>query len=198
MLEVASESGWDRRRSTLLGRYELVALELFAERGYREITVDDIAAAAAVSSRTLFRYFPSKEDFLLGLPRRGIAELVATVSALEPSADPVRTVWGAVRRQSLADQPDVELLELWRCAAADAPEIHARVRGERVHALADAVLDYYARSLGVDPADEPLGRLVAGVISGLEMAAMEAWGRGRLGLSEILEEADALVARMAE
>jgi mycofactocin system transcriptional regulator len=42
------------------------ALELFAERGFEETTVDDIADALGVSRRTLFRYFPSKNDMAWG------------------------------------------------------------------------------------------------------------------------------------
>jgi AcrR family transcriptional regulator len=41
-----------------------VALELFEERGYQATTLDDIAEAADVSTRTIFSYYPSKEDIL--------------------------------------------------------------------------------------------------------------------------------------
>jgi AcrR family transcriptional regulator len=39
-------------------------LELFVERGYDETTLAEIADAAGVSTRTIFAYFPSKEDIL--------------------------------------------------------------------------------------------------------------------------------------
>jgi mycofactocin system transcriptional regulator len=42
------------------------ALELFAERGFEETTVDDVADALGVSRRTLFRYFASKNDMAWG------------------------------------------------------------------------------------------------------------------------------------
>lgn len=45
------------------------AMTLFARDGYAGTTVDDIASAAGVGRRTLFRYFPTKEDILLD-PRR--------------------------------------------------------------------------------------------------------------------------------
>src|SRR5215475_6534695 len=39
-------------------------MELFIERGYDETTLAEIADAAGVSTRTIFAYFPSKEDIL--------------------------------------------------------------------------------------------------------------------------------------
>ena len=39
-------------------------LELFAERGYHATTVAEIAVAAELSERTVFTYFPTKEDIL--------------------------------------------------------------------------------------------------------------------------------------
>jgi AcrR family transcriptional regulator len=185
----ADESGWSRRRSLLQARYEQIAWGLFAKRGFRNVTVEDIAEAAGVSARTLFRYFPSKEDFLLGFARRGTEDLVGLIAALEPVRDPLERVWLLIREHSLLSPPDVRLLTLWRRAAADAPEIHARVRGERLHDLTEAVTDFFARSLGTVGLDDPRPRLLAGMVVGVEMAVIELWGRTQLALPEILEAA---------
>lgn len=49
-----------RMRTALLE----AALNLFSANGYDETTTDEIAAAAGVSPRTFFRYFPTKESVL--------------------------------------------------------------------------------------------------------------------------------------
>jgi AcrR family transcriptional regulator len=187
------ESGWSRRRNLLLAEYEQIAWKLFAQYGFGEVTVDEIAETAGVSARTLFRYFPTKEDFLLGFTRRGLQALVELIAELEPSPHPVRSVWGLIRLHSLQNPQDVRLLTLWRRAAADAPEIHARVRGERVHALTDAVMDYCARSKGGTGPDDPEPRLLAGMVVGVEMAVIELWGRTGLELADIFEAAEMTV-----
>lgn len=187
------ESGWERRRNALLLRYERVAWELFARRGFSNVTVDDVALAADVSARTLFRYFPTKEDFLLGFPRRGTRRFVDRLAGLPPSPTPLEAVWQFLRSFYLDRPPDSELMVLWRRAAADAPEIHARVRGERVHALTEAVAEYCASSLGTDALADPRPRLLAGVVVGVEASAIELWGRSSVPVAEILDAAERVV-----
>ena len=197
MTDADDESGWSRRRSALLEKYEQIAWNLFAKRGFRDVTVDEIAEAAGVSARTLFRYFPSKDDFLLGFTRRGSQQLVTAIARLEPSATPLQSAWQGIKAHSLARPPDVRLLNLWRRAAADAPEIHARVRGERVHDLTDAVVQYCAKSSGTVGTDNARCRLLAGVVVGVEMAVIELWGRSAMTLFEIFQAAEAAFPELA-
>jgi len=54
----------ERKRQKTRDTISKVALELFTERGYEQTTIAEIADAAEVSPRTIFAYFPSKEDIV--------------------------------------------------------------------------------------------------------------------------------------
>ncbi|MEV0664834.1 TetR family transcriptional regulator [Actinomadura luteofluorescens] len=73
------------------------ALRLFAERGYEETTIADIAAAADVSPRTFFSYFPSKEDVIFAEIDDRLAE-VAERLRRTPGESPMETI-----RRSIVD-----------------------------------------------------------------------------------------------
>jgi len=182
-------SGWDLRRTLRLAEYEHAALVLFAERGFKDVTIDDIAEAAGVSARTLFRYFPTKEDFLLGTPRRGAERLVARIAALAPSDAPEEAAWELILEGYAEDPPDAKALNLWRTAAGGAPEVVARVRGERVQMLYVALGEYFARSLGVDLGEDPMPRVMAGSMVGVELALIETLGRSTADFPQIVEAA---------
>lgn len=183
---LAPSTGWERRRTAQLNHYEQIALEQFAARGYHEVTYDDIAAVAGVSARTLFRYFPTKEDFLLGQPRRQMQPLVAQIAALPTAADPFPAAWGVIRDRFLVEPPDIASLHMWRAAAAGAPEVHARVKGDHQQSLLDAFTAYGIRCLGTTPSEELRARLTAGALVGMEIAMIEMLGRSALSAEEIV------------
>ncbi len=54
----------DRKKSETRQALRQAAHQLFAERGFRQTTIEDITEAADVSRRTFFRYYSSKEDLL--------------------------------------------------------------------------------------------------------------------------------------
>ncbi len=63
----------ERRRAEIRDRLFRAALELFAERGFLETTVEDITEAADVGKGTFFNYFPTKEHVLATLGAERLA-----------------------------------------------------------------------------------------------------------------------------
>jgi AcrR family transcriptional regulator len=77
------------RLSTDARRGQLVALgiDVFSERPFDEVSIDDIAAAAGISKGLLYHYFPSKRDFYVAVIRSAADEMQALTEpdpALEP------------------------------------------------------------------------------------------------------------------
>jgi AcrR family transcriptional regulator len=46
----------------MISELEAVALRLFEERGFSDVSVEEIASEAQVSTRTFYRYLPTKEE----------------------------------------------------------------------------------------------------------------------------------------
>src|SRR5919108_102309 len=56
------------------------ARRLFAEHGFDAVTVAEVAAAAEVSEKTVFNYFPTKEDLAFAGREEGIAQFVTAIA----------------------------------------------------------------------------------------------------------------------
>lgn len=188
-------SGWDRRRNTRVTELEHLAMEMFAERGYGSVTVDEIAARAGVSARTMFRYFPVKEEILLGYVRRGTEAVVAMIEALPPDPDPIGAVWTILCDDYRSRPTGAHVSNLWRSAAREAPEVTARAIGERMRMLMDAVTEYCGRSLGLDPVVDPQPRMMAGPLVGVDEAIVESIGRSTSEWPALIALGDAQLIR---
>src|SRR5687767_10422652 len=83
----------EQTRAVVRSLLARTAMELFAARGYDNTTVEEVAAAAGVSRRTLFNYFRNKEDLALSsLSEQG--ELIAARFAERPAEE---DVWESLR-----------------------------------------------------------------------------------------------------
>ena len=74
----------ERRKRRTRQAIQKAAFELFAERGYRETTINDIAARAEVAPRTVTVHFPAKEELLLDAEPFTFDSLSERLSARRP------------------------------------------------------------------------------------------------------------------
>src|SRR2546423_7783045 len=77
------------------------AMRLFVQRGFDHVTVSEVAAAARVSEKTVFNYFPTKEDLFFD----EVPERQAAVIAAIRNRTPGESIVGALRRLQAADCP---------------------------------------------------------------------------------------------
>jgi AcrR family transcriptional regulator len=74
----------ERRKRRTRQAIQKAALELFAERGYRDTTINDIADRAEVAPRTVTVHFPAKEELLLDAEPFTLDSLSERLAARRP------------------------------------------------------------------------------------------------------------------
>jgi AcrR family transcriptional regulator len=82
----------EQHKQQTRGALQAAADRLFAERGYKETTVRDIAEAAGVTERTFFRYFSAKEELALPGAMTWLRSMGAAIVARPADEDAVTAV----------------------------------------------------------------------------------------------------------
>ncbi len=193
-----SEHRVGRRRSTTWEDLSNVAIDLFAAHGFDEVSVDDVAQAAGIARRTLFRYYPSKNALPWGDFDAHLERMRDQLSDLDPGV-PIRD---ALRTALLAfntfDEAETarhrqRMRVILQTAALQAYSMTMYAGWRAV------VAAFVARRLGGKPGDL-VPQTVAWTMLGVALSAYEHWlADESVSLAEALGDAfdtvsDGLVA----
>lgn len=159
----------ERTREALID----AAHTLFCANGFEATTIDQIAEAVEVSSRTFFRYFTSKEDVALSLADEQITAVLDAFAA-QPADMPVLT---AMRTAAVdvvrAYETEARFRSLQDLISVSPALTAARV--ERGAARLDSVARLIGARMRVDPAADPRPHLVASVVLCAVQTTVVAW-----------------------
>ncbi len=181
MAEGASASprlgAWRAIRSAAVG--------LVAERGFTAVTVEDIAAAAGISRRTFFNYFPTKVAALVD-PDPELAQRLAELLAAHPDPEDPWAALRSVCRAFVAEDRDHEL-SVRRRLVAEHPELGDYQAS--VHRHVEVAFEDWARAQC--PGDPLQVELLARSATAVLTAAFLAWTPelGSDGFVDLVERA---------
>jgi AcrR family transcriptional regulator len=172
------------------GRLAQAALELFAERGFEETTVEDIAGRAGLTKRTFFRHFSDKREVLFDGGEEFTARFVEGVAGAPASAPPLAAVTLTLERVAGWFRDRREFARRRQAVIAANPELQERelVKLASVAAALAAAL----RERGVE---EPRASVLAETGVAVFRVAGERWVTSDRVLTELIRESlDALRA----
>jgi AcrR family transcriptional regulator len=138
----------ERKKQQTRDTIARVALQLFAERGYDETTLAEIAEAADVSPRTIFAYYESKEDILFC----GEAAFLDLLKQKLDQRPPGTTTVDAIREFLSSVPPPDDEARLRKKILTTSPALQMKIRAR--HAQLEPLLaESIAKDLGAGPDD---------------------------------------------
>ncbi|MFD7994879.1 TetR/AcrR family transcriptional regulator [Streptomyces mexicanus] len=161
----------ERKKQRTRAAISEAAIALFLERGFHQVSVAEVAEAAEVSKRTLFAYFPTKEDLVVHRLADHETEAARVVRDRPARTAPLTALrehfLGGLRERDpitgLNDRPHIRALHRM---ILDAPSLVARM--ERFKAGAERALAEALRETAAVP--EPTARLAAVQIVAVQWA----------------------------
>jgi AcrR family transcriptional regulator len=155
---------WDPGTEDRLRR---AALELFAEHGYDNVTVTQIAERAGITRRSYFRYFPDKREVLFAGSEQLPPAITEAVLASAETTPPAIAL-DAARRVGVLLVERVGRATERRAVIASSPELQERERTKGA-AMTAALRDALVQRGAAEPG------LVAGLVAVCLQAAFERW-----------------------
>lgn len=153
-----------------------VALDLFEDRGYRSVSVENVASAAGVSPSTVYRYFGTKEMLVVWDdidPR--VLDVLSAARVATDAAELIAEVTSGARLLVIAISGMGDEQKIQRRMRLMAAESDVRAGQYRqMHAIEEQVRQIIAARLGQDP-DDLLPRLLAAQGVWGFMAAIDHW-----------------------
>jgi AcrR family transcriptional regulator len=121
----------NRRKLETRRALQAAALYLFAEQGYEETTVAEIAARAQVGLRTFFLHFPTKEAVLFNGSREAFPDLFQLIAASPPELSDLAALEFALIQLHESVAPDREMHHKMTQLLIRAAATSSVVRGRR-------------------------------------------------------------------
>jgi AcrR family transcriptional regulator len=170
------------------------ALRLFAERGFDQTTVAEVAEAAGVSVKTVFNYFPAKEDLFFDRAEE-IEQLWLDAVGDHRPGEPLLA---GLRRRVLSRFADHTGGPSAQFRKVLAGSTLLQARGQQMWAgHEDAIAHSLAGLLGVD-GEDPTARVLAHQVLSIHpmvLRMVEVWTRQGAAPDEIRDRALALIDR---
>ncbi|ORV14806.1 mycofactocin system transcriptional regulator [Mycobacterium celatum] len=168
-----TQSRVGRRRSTTPHHITDVALGLFAARGFAEVSVDDVAQAAGIARRTLFRYYASKNAIPWGDFDAHLQHLRELLDQVDPDVPLGEALRSALLAFNTFDESETARHRQRMRVILQTAELQAY--SMTMYAGWRAVIaEFVARRSGANAADL-LPQTVAWMMLGVALSAYEHW-----------------------
>ena len=183
----------ERKRLATRRAIQFAVLELVAERGLENVTVDEISRVADISPRTFFNYFTSKEDALIGdPPTLPDEERVEEFVAAGPHSDILSGLGDMLATSGENVPDDLDLLKLRRSLMKQHPQLFA-LRMATMRTFENQLDVVVSRRLAADEPtllDDPAelaqrSRLITFVAFGVMRHAWSCWADSGGGPTEL-------------
>jgi AcrR family transcriptional regulator len=164
----------EQKKARTRAAIQQAAVALIEQQGYGRTTCEQIAGAAGVSPATFFRYFPTKEDVVLG---DDYDPMIADLVAGRPAGETPLTAVRAALAAALAAVEGAELDTARARALLIASEPALRARS---HEQSESLRGHLARAVaartGADQSDLEVQVLAAAAAAALDVA-VRTWAR---------------------